>query len=148
MQRFVDTINWCGLKDLGFIGPKFTSLYQQQNGTQIRERLDRGLATVDWIDRFPSAKLYHHTSSASDYCPLYLQFKEKRKVKRYGKKFKFEAMWLKNSNCEDVVTSAWEEGILIGSDYPIECCLDNYQRKLEVWNRNEFGHMGNNITRF
>lgn len=27
MQRFVDTVNWCGLRDLGFIGPKFTWLY-------------------------------------------------------------------------------------------------------------------------
>ena len=27
MQKFVDTINWCSLRDLGFVGPKFTWLY-------------------------------------------------------------------------------------------------------------------------
>ena len=24
MRNFVDTINWCKLKDVGFVGPKFT----------------------------------------------------------------------------------------------------------------------------
>ena len=39
MQRSVDTVNWCGLRDLGFIRSKFTWLYQQKDGFQIRERL-------------------------------------------------------------------------------------------------------------
>lgn len=53
MQWFVDTLNWCGLRDLGFSSPKFTWLYQQANGTQIRERLDRVVATCDWCIKFP-----------------------------------------------------------------------------------------------
>ena len=28
MKNFIDTINYCGLQDLGFIGPKFTWIYQ------------------------------------------------------------------------------------------------------------------------
>lgn len=24
MEGFIDTINWCGLRDIGFRGPKFT----------------------------------------------------------------------------------------------------------------------------
>ncbi|KAL0011221.1 hypothetical protein SO802_006329 [Lithocarpus litseifolius] len=73
MQRFMDTLNWCDLRDLGFIGPKFTWLYNMFDGTQIQERLDRALATVDWLIKFPSAKLFHKSSSVSDHCPHVLQ---------------------------------------------------------------------------
>ena len=37
----MDTINWCNLKDMGFVGPNFTWLYQTTDGVQIQERLDR-----------------------------------------------------------------------------------------------------------
>lgn len=47
MANFVDTVNWCDLRDIGFIGPKFTWLYERSDGFQIRERLDRALATTD-----------------------------------------------------------------------------------------------------
>ena len=41
MQNFVDTLSWCDLCDLKLFGPKFTWLYQQDDGSQIRERLVR-----------------------------------------------------------------------------------------------------------
>lgn len=100
MQRFVDTINRYGLTDLGFVGSKFTWLYQQRNGTQIRERFDRGFAIGDWLDKFPLAKLHHRTSLALDLCPLTLQLKERKKFNKLGQIFHFEAMWLKDSRCE------------------------------------------------
>ena len=41
MERFKEVIDVCGLKDLGFIGPRFTWLYQKFDGTQIRERVSK-----------------------------------------------------------------------------------------------------------
>ena len=38
---------FCDLRDIGFVGPKFTWIYQRADGTQIRERLDRALATSE-----------------------------------------------------------------------------------------------------
>ena len=32
MGNFVDIINWCNLKDLGFVGPNFTWLHQTNYG--------------------------------------------------------------------------------------------------------------------
>lgn len=37
MANFVDTINCCGLRDIGFVGLRFTWLYVRQDGDQIRE---------------------------------------------------------------------------------------------------------------
>ena len=73
MKYFVDTINYCGLKEVRFTGPLFTWLYLKEDGSQIRERLDRALATMEWFNLFPMAKLVHLSSSASDHSPLILQ---------------------------------------------------------------------------
>lgn len=45
MEIFVEAINQCGLREVDYVGPKFTWIYQRRDGEQIRERLDRALAT-------------------------------------------------------------------------------------------------------
>lgn len=85
LELFVDTINLCGFQDVGFVGPKFTCLYQCVDEIQILERLDRALATHDWLDLFSIAKLYHLSSSASNCSPLSLHLvhrQKKRKTRR------------------------------------------------------------------
>ena len=44
-----------------------------------------------------------------------MQLVRKPKCRNYGKIFRFEAIWLKDESCEDVVKSIWEEGLLLGS---------------------------------
>lgn len=72
MANFNETINSCGLHDLGYNGPKFTWNYERADGVRIRERLDRALATLEWVRLFPLAKLYHLSSLVSDHAPLVL----------------------------------------------------------------------------
>lgn len=79
MARFNNDINFCGLREVGFVGPVFTWLYQRRDGTQICERLDRALATQDWLSLFPTSKLYHKSSLVLDHCLLLLNFLPKPK---------------------------------------------------------------------
>lgn len=72
MDNFNEAINFCGFRNMGFIGPKFTWLYQKSDGEHIRERLDCALATQEWMDLFPTAKLFHLSSSVLDHSPLLL----------------------------------------------------------------------------
>ena len=97
MANFVDAVNWCGLRDIGFIGPKFTWLYERSDGFQIREQLDKALAGTNWVNLFPMACLHHLTSSASDHSPLALQFVRKINAKKTKNLFRFKSMWLKDS---------------------------------------------------
>lgn len=147
MQNFIHTLNLCGLHDLGFTGPKFTWLYQKVDGSQIRKRLDRAIVTVDWTIKFPQAKLFHQSSSTSEHNPLILNLVKEKTIPKHPKIFWFEATWLKDSTCEEVVTSAWEEGLSMGPEFPILYCMDNCHTKLELWNKNIFGHDGKNIAR-
>nr|POF11715.1 hypothetical protein CFP56_49252 [Quercus suber] len=41
MKNFTDILNWCGLRDMGFVGPQFTWLYQ----TVVEVRSEKG-----WIE--------------------------------------------------------------------------------------------------
>jgi len=126
MKNFNETINYCGLRDLGFIGPKFTWIYQRADGTQIRERLDRAMATPEWMSLFPEAKLYHLSSSVSDHSPLVLRMiRNKRGNKRARKMFRFESMWLRDQRCEEVVQAAWEEGKVTSTRSTLGNCLEN-----------------------
>ena len=44
--------------------------YIKRDGTQIRERIDWDLASTTWSNLFPSAKVFHLSSSTSDHSQL------------------------------------------------------------------------------
>ena len=144
MKYFVDIINCCGLKEVLFTGPLFTWLYLKEDGSQIRDRLDRALAIVEWFHLFPMAKLTHLSSSASDHSPLVLQLFAKPRKKRMGRIFRFESMWLKDPRCEAIVEEAWDEGLYGGLGDVLNRCLESCRARLEVWNGVEFGNVGEN----
>ena len=39
-------------------------------------------------------------------------------------------MWLKDARCEEIVKEAWEEGELVGSEWPISKCLERCKVEL------------------
>ena len=106
------------------------------------------LANKEWMDLFPIAKLYHLTSSASDYSPLSLHLVPKKKKKKIRKSFRFESMWLKGNRCEEIVKAAWEEGVHSGVDDVLKSCLEHCRHDLNAWNKEEFGHVGRKIAKF
>lgn len=135
-----------GLWDVGFISLKFTWLYQREDRVQIRERLDRALATTNWLNLFSSAKLYHLTSSASDHSPLSLHLERRPRKRKLRKVFRFKSMWLQDSRCEEVVHEAWDEGLSKVSNSTITICLEQCRIKLDAWNNMEFGHVSHTIA--
>lgn len=147
MVQFNNCINYCGLKELDFIGPVFTWLYQRGEGYQIREQLDRAVVSSDWSLLFPKARLFHKSTSVSNHRLLLLKFFEEQKRGRHKKHFRFESMWLKDSRCEGIVTSAWNEGLTDTSSNPIQTCLNACRTKMEAWNWTVFGHVGKGIDR-
>ena len=82
----MSTIDYCGLYNLGFIGSKFTWLYQTTSGVQTGERMDRALATLEWMSLHPTTKFHHLSSSISGHSPLSLHLVQQRKKRRSRKK--------------------------------------------------------------
>ena len=105
------------------------------------------LVSPGWASLFPSAKLIHKSSSTSYHNPLLLQLKVTKKQGKSKNSFRFESMWLKEPKCEEVVTEAWNEGLVAANSHPLLSCLNSCKAKLEEWNWTEFGHVGKEIAR-
>ena len=72
MQDFRDCQDFCGLKDLGFIGLPFTWCNRHFDGNLIWVRLNRALTSTDWILKFSLSHLHHLQGFSSNHKPLWL----------------------------------------------------------------------------
>ena len=109
MQQFRDSLDFCGLKDLGFSGLPYTWSNQRFDGQMIWVRLDRAVASADWMLKFPSVRVHHVPGYSSDHKPIWLVSDDAHtRFYRPQRPFRFEAIWLKDSRCEGVVHSAWD----------------------------------------
>ena len=108
MQNFRDVLDHCGFVDLGFFGPDFT-WHGRRRGEWIWERLDRSIANYKWLTRFPTGRVKHLNCFTSDHWPLLLSLDGHRECRKWRRKpFWFEAMWISDPKCEEVVARAWD----------------------------------------
>ncbi|XP_030970836.1 uncharacterized protein LOC115991253 [Quercus lobata] len=147
MDWFRMALDHCSLRDLGFLGPQFTWHKLFMDGRSIRSKLDRALVSSSWLGKFSNAILYHISNSASNHCILSLRLGLVRvPFKGQSKQFRFEAMWLRDPKCQDVVSEAWERGLMSSLGCPLSNCLQACQEDLTGWNKKEFRHVGRRIA--
>ncbi|XP_030964343.1 uncharacterized protein LOC115985543 [Quercus lobata] len=118
-----------------------------ENGDSVWARLDRALANEEWMRKFANARVVHISTIESDHCMLCLQWgHDTRNRMNTRKLFRFEAMWLRDPRCPEVVSDAWERGLSLSSGFPIHNCLHSCREALKRWNKLEFGHVGRRIS--
>uniref|UniRef100_A0A2N9FV45 Reverse transcriptase domain-containing protein n=1 Tax=Fagus sylvatica TaxID=28930 RepID=A0A2N9FV45_FAGSY len=79
---------------------RFTWSKRRWGRNSIRERLDRGIANIDWRLAFPRAVVYHLGALNLDHCPLLIDTNPKEAF--FPRPFRFEAVWAKDPRCYDV----------------------------------------------
>ncbi|KAL2944157.1 hypothetical protein RDABS01_032504, partial [Bienertia sinuspersici] len=111
MEAFRDTVDICGLRDLGYKGSAFTWQRGRMQGQIIRERLDRFLANNEWL-----AERGHNN-------------------RRKEKRFNFEALWLSNEGCENTVKEAWLSGVGSSISEKLNSCsrIKHKEKELKEW---------------
>ena len=141
MEDFRAVLDECGFRDLGFVGGKFTWCNGHLDGYTIWERLDKAVATMDWLGKFPTTKVIHLECGSSDHKPILICLNGVPKFR--NKPWRFEHMWLEEEGCRDTVEAAW------GCDVPgqamarVDGKITHCQAKLKWWSRMAIG----NITR-
>lgn len=104
MQSFRDALDICRLKDLGFNGFPFTWCNRRPRDKNVWIRIDKGVATIEWILRFPTTRIHHLDFFHLNHKPVLLCMdSELNRFYRKSQPFRFEAMWLKDNACEGVI---------------------------------------------
>ncbi|KAK9992081.1 hypothetical protein SO802_027066 [Lithocarpus litseifolius] len=115
MQAFREVLDETGLKDLGYVGKKFTWKGRRQSGF-VLERLDRAVANNQWFSQNPGTKVQHLHSNSSDHQAILV--KPEGISPKPKRSFKFEQMWLQDRGCIDTVNCAWGPSI-VGAIMPV-----------------------------
>ncbi|KAK5845358.1 hypothetical protein PVK06_001531 [Gossypium arboreum] len=115
MEEFRSALEDYGLNDLGYTGRWFKWERGRIFSTNIRERLDRGVVSIDWLNLFSNCKVEHLSHAFSDHYPILLDTIGKQRFDHAEglKLFRFEASWCLENSFEKILKRKWES--LIGS---------------------------------
>jgi hypothetical protein len=100
-RNFIDQL---GLVDLGFVTNPFTWCNNRQGLATIKERLDRGLASLDLIHLHPNCSLTHLPASIFYHNPITLNTNTTSSY--IPRPFKFEEFWTYDPTCGLVIAAA------------------------------------------
>ena len=85
-------------------------------------------------------RVYHLPCLSSDHCPLLINPSSIESTS-YKKPFRFEEMWLSDSQCGEVVEAAWRSCASPDSDREVLGKIDKCGKDLLWWNHNVFGNV-------
>lgn len=89
INQFNKVIQDLGLFDMDFEGYPF--MWRWGNGHWgVEKRLDRALATLDWLDAFPNVQVVHLSFLLSDHTPLLFKIPCQRQLINKTKWLRFE----------------------------------------------------------
>jgi hypothetical protein len=139
-RRFIDHF---GMIDVGFARNPFTWSNNRTGLENIKERLDRGLASPSWVLLHPNYSLIHLPAHNSDHNPI--SFNTNSTSYFLPRPFRFEEFWSKDPSCEQVIELAWQKYI---PPYPDNCLpvkLNHTKIALLKWNSLHFGNIHKKI---
>jgi hypothetical protein len=142
-NSFRNTIDMCNLNDLGSSGHKYTWHNRQQGDQYIQARLDRFLASTNWIAAFPHYNNSHLLRYQSDHCPIMLEFSNNFLCRQNKGPYhcrKFEQIWLSEKEHYQIVKENWQ-----GNNRHINSKLHQALTKLHAWGSNKFGNIPRRI---
>ncbi|GAA0149454.1 hypothetical protein LIER_08618 [Lithospermum erythrorhizon] len=146
MNNFRQMAEECGIIDVGFSGVPFTWCNNFTSPYSTRARLDRGLASKDWIDEFLDAQLKHLSSNTSDHLPLLLNKGTRRNgIKRGKARFKFESSWCLYKETIEVVRTAWNKDRVDDHERNQFGCIQNSGLGLLKWKHDALGNVQHKI---
>ena len=93
----------CAFLEIPYSGPKWT--WSRHFGSyMIVERIDKGVANKEWLEKFSYMREHHLTATTSDHLPLLfvIRFEAYSAIKK-KKIVKFENMWVGHNECADVI---------------------------------------------
>ena len=91
--------------------------------------------------------MHHVQGTLLDHCPLWICSNDEN-VRFYNKSrpFRFEAVWLRDENCEGIIKSAWNGGNSRNLVDRLMGKVEAYKVRLKTWSRLSFGNIRRLLT--
>ncbi|KAE8798436.1 Elongation factor 1-alpha [Hordeum vulgare] len=149
MDSFRESLERCGLCDIGFEGDKFTwSNHSQELNSYICERLDRATANARWCEAFPEFEVINSIPRHSDHRPIIVNTKGEGRI-RSGKgdgSFRFEAWWLEEEGCTEEIQGAWEESWMTGEG-GVARAMRRVAGRMRKWHKGVVGELEGRVKK-
>ncbi|KAK9670069.1 hypothetical protein RND81_13G174700 [Saponaria officinalis] len=97
IDAFRDVVEFCGFREITYIGHPFTWSNGRGGDENVQERLDRAMATDEWIDMYSSSSIHHLPKRKSDHLPIPVKISKAIDGNTQHKRrrsFRFKKMWL------------------------------------------------------
>lgn len=143
MDKFQEALDYCRLEDLSFEGDKFTwwnNNHRWEN--YIQQRLDMGVANEGWRNWFGRFRVVNGDQRHSNHGPIIITMEEAggESIREEGARgkgcgrhnFKFEARWLEEQQCDQLVKEAWGQAMENGGLY-VKDGLNRVAGKIQCW---------------
>lgn len=123
---FRETLDSCGLSDMGYVGNWYTWQRLLNHPYTQRARLDRCVYNQSWRNTFGFNNIAHVSTIFSDHSLLSIQINTHNPIHSSWsrrKPFRFEAYWVKASDCEKIVQDCWTTSLDSLPDKLNNCAL-------------------------
>jgi hypothetical protein len=147
MRGFRNALDDCGLVDLRYRGFPYTWCNNRDPPYTTWVRLDRAVANLDWLHRFPKALVEHVEVAKSDHKCLWLQGSPPVYSRTKRRPFRFEETWMIDEGCETTIKTAWESSQRGTRMFNVWHKLKECKRQLGEWSRKSFGSLKKKIER-
>ncbi|XP_010676027.1 uncharacterized protein LOC104891937 [Beta vulgaris subsp. vulgaris] len=125
--------------EIPFSGSIYTWRKKKGGADNIHERLDRGVASIDWLSLFPQAKISHNIFTSSDHCQITLNYIPFQKAK--APPFKFEKMWCSRRDYDTLVKKTWCTHFIGSHMFRLTQKCKLLKEKSKIWNQSQFGNI-------
>ena len=110
MIDYREVLEDCRLEDLGFLGNWYTWERGRKEANDIREMIDRSVASRELSELFPNVFVKHAPCIILDHYPIVVDIEGRigKKLQKAKKRFKFEAMWANEEECAEIIKAIWK----------------------------------------
>jgi hypothetical protein len=147
MRYFREILSHCDLHDLSYVGQPWTFSNKQAAGKNVKVRLDHAVASPSWMSWFPTASLWHISSSRSDHCPIFLDADDENKGMAHQHIDRYQMMWEREESLYDEVKNAWKETGAMQNLGHVRNSLKGVMTSLKRWSQAKFGVVSKEIKK-
>ena len=139
MVAFRDTLEICGLVDLGFVGLQFTYDNKRAGFANVQVRLDRAVATNTWRNLFAFSSVTHVPSPCSDHVALVIKGAANPGSAR-TKQRRYAVFCERDLMLPEVIKDAWEAVGSVQNVPQLRDALTKTLSSLCLWSK-KFGNV-------